>query len=90
MDRWKKVKLRQPNEWQPAEVCSGIQIDEGKLIVFGGSDINVDDTSNCYEFDSDTYEIKQISPLQVSHVFVNYPFFYGNQVFALGNEYYVK
>lgn len=65
-------------------------MDEGKLIVFGGSTVNVDDTSDCYEFDTETYQIQKVSSLKVSNVFVNNPLFYGNQVFALGNEYYVK
>lgn len=90
MDVWITIKLALPNEWSPTEVCTGIQVDEGKLIIFGGSDINVEDTSSCYEFDSETYSIKKIADLVIPHVFVNYPFFYGNQVFALGNEYYVK
>ena len=54
---WKIINLKSDNEWTPAEVCNSIQIEEGKVMIFGGSDINVDDTSNCFLFDTDTYDI---------------------------------
>lgn len=87
---WKKIQLTIPNEWTPAEVCNGIQIDEGKLIIFGGSDINVEDSYNCFKFDTENYKMEKVASLEKAHVFVNIPFLFGKCVFALGNEYYVK
>ncbi len=43
-DIWKVVNLKWPHQWIPVEVCTGIQISPYKLIIFGGTDINVEDS----------------------------------------------
>ena len=87
---WKIVNLKWPQEWTPVEVCSTIQIDVNKVLVFGGSDINVEDSKESYVFNAENYCIEKCANLKKAHVFVTSPFLHGNFVFAVGNEYYVK
>ncbi len=89
-NKWKIIELKWPQEWTPVEVCSTIQIKPNKILVFGGSDVNVEDSKDCYIFDSEDYNLEKINSLKKAHVFVTSPFLHGNYVFAVGNEYYVK
>lgn len=43
-DKWEVVNIKWPHQWTPVEVCTGIQISPFKLIIFGGTDINVEDS----------------------------------------------
>ncbi len=87
---WKVIRIKGINEWIPVEVCSAIQVKVGKILIFGGSDVAIEDSNNAYLFDIQDYSLKKIDSLKKAHVFVANPFLYGNYVFAIGNEYYVK
>ena len=87
---WKIVHLKNPAVWRPIEICASIQIMSNKIIIFGGSDHDVKDSKDCYIFNSDTFEMEKINCLRKPNVFVFVPFLYGNNVYAIGNEYYVK
>lgn len=87
---WSIVKLRNPQDFVPVEVCSAVQISPGKIIVFGGSDSSIHDTSMTYVFNCSDSRVERVGSLKKAHVFVTTPFVYGCFVFAIGNEYYVK
>ena len=87
---WRVVKLQTQSQWVPVEVCSVIQIAPSKLLIFGGSDATIEDSSNSYIFNVETRVMEKTAPLKKAHVFVSPPFFQGGYVFAVGNEYYVK
>ena len=87
---WTIIQLRNQNAFVPVEVCSAVQVAPGQIIVFGGSDSSVHDTSTTYIFEFPEFRVEKIGSLKKAHVFVNTPFVYGDHVFAIGNEYYVK
>lgn len=89
-DVWRIIKLPMPNDWTPVEVCSSIQIKPGVILIFGGSDANIEDSKHSYLFSCDTFRLEKASQLRKPHVFVAASFLHGNHVFAVGNEYYVK
>ena len=60
------------------------------MLVFGGCDQNVKDSSVSYIFDAQKKSFVLTEKLRRGHVFVNLPFVHGNYVYAVGNEYYVK
>lgn len=87
---WKIIELERPAEWKHVEVCAAVQIRRGEIIIFGGSDINVEDSKYSFIAQIDKKQIMRGSDLKKPHVFVSSPFVYGNFVYAIGNEYYVK
>jgi len=87
---WRIIKLKNIGIWSPVEVCATIPISENELLVFGGSDITINDSSASYVFNSADYSLEKIGDLKRAQVFVAPPFLYGNFVYAIGNEYYVK
>lgn len=87
-DRWAVVKLR--SEFVPVEVCTSVQISMGKILIFGGSNAQNNDSHNSYLFKYEENKIEKIATLQKSHVFVSNPFLHGGHVYAIGNEYYIK
>ena len=89
-DSWKIVHLKNEGVWRPIEICASIQVRSNQIIVFGGSDHDVKDSKECYVFDCESFEIRKIGGLRKPNVFVFVPFLYGNNVYAIGNEYYVK
>lgn len=89
-DTWKVVELQNPTLWIPVEICASIQLDEKRVIVFGGSDSQITDSDFCYTFDVEENKIERIDSLKKSQVFVCLPFSYGDNIYAIGNEYYVK
>lgn len=89
-DVWRVIKLPLPNDWTPVEVCSSIQIRPGTILIFGGSDANIEDSKQSYLFHCESFRLEKASQLKKPHVFVSASFLHGNYVFAVGNEYYVK
>lgn len=89
-NEWRLLRLSNQEEWIPVEVCSSIQIGEDKILVFGGSDLQIEDSKNSYVFTPSNLRITKTGPLKKPQVFVNSPFVNGNYVYAPGNEYYVK
>ncbi len=72
------------------EVCQGIQINDSEVLIFGGCDIQNSDLKYSYILNVDTYKLRWSGDLAKPSVFVAQPFLYGNNVYALGNNYYVK
>ena len=89
-DEWKIIRLTNPADWIPVEVCSSIQIKPDCLLIFGGSDLNIEDSKNSFIFTPSDLRIEKIDNLKKPQVFVNCPIFNGHYVYAPGNEYYVK
>lgn len=87
---WTVVNLHNPSLWIPVEICASIQLNESKILIFGGSDAQISDSDYCYMFDVNQYSIERIDNLGKAQVFISLPFSYGNHIFAVGNEYYVK
>lgn len=90
LDQWTVVKLPISSLWNPVEVCAVIAISQKELLVFGGSDTSIKDSATSYVFDASTSTLSKIGDLEKAQVFVSAPFLYGNFVYAVGNEYYVK
>lgn len=89
-NEWSLVQLKDPASWLPVEVSAMVQIEEDKVLVFGGSDSNVKDTANSYVFNVDNHQLEKTEPLKRAQVFIAAPVMYGSNVYAIGNEYYVK
>ena len=89
-NEWRILDVVWPHEWRAVEVCAAIQIQKGEIIVFGGSDVNVEDSKDSFILQTDENKLVKSGDLKKPHVFVSAPFVYGNFVFAVGNEYYVK
>jgi N-acetylneuraminic acid mutarotase len=89
-DIWKLVVLKDPSVWVPVEVSAMIQVEEDKLLIFGGSDSRVKDCPNSYTFNVTDYSLERTDDLKRAQVFVAAPVCYGRKVYAVGNEYYVK
>jgi hypothetical protein len=89
-DKWAVIELQTPHEWTPVEVCSSIQVQPNVILIFGGSDANIEDSRQSYLFDSETLKLVKTGPLKKPHVFVSGSFLHGRNVFAVGNEYYMK
>ena len=89
-NEWRILDVMSPYEWKAVEVCAAIQIRRGEIIVFGGSDVNVEDSKESFILKPEENRLEKSGDLQKPHVFVSSPFVYGNHVFAVGNEYYVK
>lgn len=89
-NEWRILDVTWPNEWRAVEVCAAIQINRGEIIIFGGSDVNVEDSKDSFILKTDENKLVKSGDLKKPHVFVSSPFVYGNYVFAVGNEYYVK
>lgn len=89
-NEWRVLDVVWPHEWRAVEVCAAIQIQKGEIIVFGGSDVNVEDSKDSFVLQTDENKLVKSGDLKKPHVFVSAPFVYGNFVFAVGNEYYVK
>ena len=87
---WSIVQLKNPSLWIPVEICASIQMDEDNLLVFGGSDAQISDSDFCYLFNVKEYSVERIESLKKAQVFISLPFSYGGNVYAVGNEYYVK
>eukprot|EP01016_Furgasonia_blochmanni_P020449 TRINITY_DN2280_c0_g2_i2.p1 TRINITY_DN2280_c0_g2~~TRINITY_DN2280_c0_g2_i2.p1 ORF type:complete len:568 (+),score=98.28 TRINITY_DN2280_c0_g2_i2:111-1814(+) len=87
---WEIIQVRGANVWNPVEVCACIQIGEDKVLIFGGSDARIKDSSSSYLFSLRDYCFEKKSDLKRSQVFVTAPFLYGKYVYAVGNEYYMK
>ena len=90
MNIWRILDINWPNNWKPVEVCATIQLKKNEIIIFGGSDVNVEDSRDTYVFKAKECQLVKVDDLRKPHVFVSAPFIYGNYVFAVGNEYYVK
>jgi len=89
-DEWNIINLRNPSVWNPVEVCAAIQVNEDQILIFGGSDVRVRDSASCYFFNMTDYSLERLQDLKKAQVFVSTPFLYGENVYAVGNEYYVK
>jgi N-acetylneuraminic acid mutarotase len=89
-DSWKVVELKNPSLWIPVEICASTQLDEKRVLVFGGSDAQITDSDFCYCYDVEEQSIQRIDNLKKAQVFVCLPFSYGDNIYAVGNEYYVK
>jgi len=89
-DEWRVIELQDPSVWIPVEVAAMVQIDENKLLIFGGSEANVTDTSSSYIFNASDYSLERNSDMKRAQVFVAAPVLFGNFVYSIGNEYYVK
>jgi N-acetylneuraminic acid mutarotase len=87
---WTIVNLRNPSLWIPVEICASIQLNKDKILVFGGSDAQIADSEFCYTFDVNDYSIERVENLKKAQVFISLPFSYGGNIYAVGNEYYVK
>ena len=89
-NEWTLVTLRDPTIWVPVEVSAMIQVEEEKLLIFGGSDSRVKDTANSYIFNASDYSLEKTDDLKRPQVFVAAPVCFGRKIYAIGNEYYVK
>lgn len=89
-NEWRILDVAWAGEWRAVEVCAAIQIQKGEIIIFGGSDVNVEDSKDSFILRTDENKLVKSGDLKKPHVFVSAPFVYGNNVFAVGNEYYVK
>jgi len=87
---WTILNVRNITLWNPVEVCACIQIKEDQILIFGGSDAQIKDSTNSLIFNVKDYSLEKKSELKKPQVFVNAPFVYKNHVYALGNEYYMK
>lgn len=87
---WKVVALANPEMWNPVEVCACIQIKYDEVLIFGGSDKFIKDSERCFVLTLKDYSLRKTSDLKRAQVFVASPFLYGNKVYAIGNEYYMK
>ena len=52
---WEIVEIRGQNIWNPVEVCACLQISEDKILIFGGSDARIKDSSSTYVFNLRDY-----------------------------------
>ena len=89
-DEWKVIELKDPRVWVPVEVAAMIQVDENKLLIFGGSEANVTDTNSSYIFNTSEFVLEKNTDMKRAQVFVAAPVLFGNFVYSIGNEYYVK
>ena len=90
-NEWSLVHIRSGlNFWNPVEVCACIQISKDKILVFGGSDARIKDSSSSLIFNAFDYSFEKKSELKRPQVFVTAPFLFGRYVYAIGNEYYMK
>lgn len=89
-DKWKVIRLANPHIWTPVEVCGCVQMGAGRILVFGGSDVSVEDCSHSYSFTASDMRMVKTAPLKKPQVFVNPPFVNGNFVFVSGNNYYIN
>ena len=87
---WRIIQLKNPADFVPVEVCCAVQVQPSKIIIFGGSDSSVHDCATTYLFSFPDFAVERVGSLKKAHVFVSAPFVHGSQVFAVGNEYYVK
>lgn len=89
-NEWNLIKLKDPAVWVPVEVSGIIQIDDDKLLIFGGTDSRVKDSHHSYIFNVNDYSLERTGDLVRPQVFVAAPVCYGRKIYAIGNEYYVK
>ena len=90
-NEWNIVTLRSGAMlWNPVEVCACIPIHPNKILIFGGSDVRIKDSNLSIVFDTSEYSIEKKGELRKPQVFVTGPFLYGRNVYAIGNEYYMK
>eukprot|EP01017_Pseudomicrothorax_dubius_P040136 TRINITY_DN6241_c0_g1_i1.p1 TRINITY_DN6241_c0_g1~~TRINITY_DN6241_c0_g1_i1.p1 ORF type:complete len:443 (-),score=91.71 TRINITY_DN6241_c0_g1_i1:124-1452(-) len=87
---WEIITIKGLNVWEPVEVCACLQINEDQILIFGGSDARIKDSSATFVFDYKGYTFQRKGDLRKPQVFVTAPFLYGKYVFAIGNEYYMK
>jgi Uncharacterized protein conserved in bacteria len=89
-NEWNILFVRNSNLWNPVEVCACIQIKETEILIFGGSDAHIKDSTSSLIFNIRDYSFEKRGELKKPQVFVNAPFLYKDHVYALGNEYYMK
>jgi N-acetylneuraminic acid mutarotase len=87
---WTVISLQNPSLWIPVEICASIQLNKDKVLIFGGSDAQISDSDFCYTLNVNDYSIERVESLKKAQVFISLPFSYGGNVYAVGNEYYVK
>ena len=88
---WKIIDLKEGfSHWNPVEVCACIQISHEEILVFGGSDARIKDSNGSFIFNVKKQSFEKNGELKRAQVFVTAPFLYGNDVYAIGNEYYMK
>jgi hypothetical protein len=90
LNSWTLLKIAGPDEWMPVEVCASVQIATDRILVFGGSDLQIEDSKQSYVFTPSELKMVKTQPLKKAQVFVNAPYVNGNYVYVPGNEYYVK
>jgi len=90
LNEWNILNVKNFNLWNPVDVCACIQIKEDQILVFGGSDARIKDSNNSLIFNVRDYSFEKKGELKKPQVFVNAPFLYKNQIYSLGNEYYMK
>ena len=89
-DYWKILTVTGIECWVPVEINASIQLNTNQVLIFGGSDAQISDSANSYIFNVNTLKIERSKPLQKAQVFLPLPISYGQNVYAIGNEYYVK
>lgn len=89
-NKWSNLFIKNPADFQHFEFSGGVQVEVGKILIFGGSESRVHDTTASYYLHYDNNLIEKLPPLKKAHVFFNPPFVFGNQVLAIGSEYFVK
>jgi hypothetical protein len=87
---WKTVTLASPQLWTPLENSAAVQIHAGQILVFGGSDIRMEDSNASYIFTPAEAKLVRTGPLKKAQVFVNQAFVTGGQVCIPGNHYYLN
>lgn len=87
---WKTIALASPALWAPLENSAAVQINSGQILIFGGSDIRMEDSSASYIFSPADAKLTRTGPLKKAQVFVNQAFVTGTQVFIPGNHYYLN
>ena len=83
-NEWSLVHIRNGlNFWNPVEVCACIQISKDKILVFGGSDARIKDSSSSLIFNAFDYSFEKKSELKRPQVFVTSPFLFGRYVYSI-------
>lgn len=60
---WKILRIKNHEIWEPVEICASIQIDFGTILIFGGSDTNMEDKKSSYLFRTVDNKIEKCTPL---------------------------
>lgn len=84
------VKLENSSKSLQLEILSSVQIDQKRILIFGGVNYYIKDSRKCFVMNTENNALESKSSLIVPQVYTNSPIVYNNQVYVIGNEYYAK